>query len=248
MFKFASYNLWYGKEWEKEIRFLKKENVDIFVLQEVTKNIPEFGLENTDVFQEFKQAFPRHEGVYAPITHKKERGRKVGFGNAIFSRFPIVSSEAHYLLKPLDWTDDYKNMSRNLLEAKIRIENKEIYIFTTHLTYSPGFIDTPNKIKEAKTISKIIRGKEPFIFAGDFNSHPDTEVIKILSQVASYLNQSNKPTWTKHPFSYEGFSETELKWKLDYVFASDDLKCTEYKIVDINYSDHLPIIVNFQIR
>lgn len=247
--KFLTYNLWYSKNWKAEIRFLQKQNADIFTLQEVTKNLPKFGLDNTDVFNELKRSFPNYQGFFAPITRKIENGKEISFGNAIFSRYPIVSSQAYYFLKPLGWTDDYENQSRNLAEAVIRISNRLLYVFTTHLTYSPGFIDTVNKVKEAKKIVDIIEDKTPFILAGDFNSHPSTKVIETISRIVPYLDKKeNKSTWTKQPFSYKDFSENELRWKLDYVFASRELSCINYQLENISLSDHLPIIVDFKIN
>ena len=50
-------------------------------------------------------------------------------------------------------------------------------------------------------------------------------------------------TWTTKPFDYGGFAETELRWRLDYAFATPDLEITSAKIVETEYSDHLPILV-----
>lgn len=41
----------------------------------------------------------------------------------------------------------------------------------------------------------------------------------------------------------KSFEETELKWKLDYIFTSKDIKIKETKVVDTKYSDHLPILI-----
>lgn len=109
-------------------------------------------------------------------------------------------------------------------------------------------MDTPKKIKEAQKIVELIKNKKPFIFSGDFNSHPNTQVIKTISRLTPFMDKTNKPTWTKQPFSYKDFSETELRWKLDYVFTSKELECLNYQLVDINISDHLPVIVDFKLN
>lgn len=248
IFRFLTFNLWYGKNWKKEIDLIKSQNPDIFVLQEVTKNIPKFGLNNIDVFHEFENAFPDFKGIIAPITYKKEKGKEIFFGNAIFSKFSVISSNIHYYLKPLDWTDDYERQSRNLVEAKVKINGQELYVFTTHFTYSPAFADTPIKVKEAEKVIEIIKDKQPMIIAGDFNSHFKSEVIKKIDKEVLYIDREHNPTWTKHPFSYKGFEETELKWKLDYIFISERLKCKSFKIIDTDISDHLPIVAELELN
>ena len=247
-FRFLTFNLWYGKNWKKEIDLIKKQNPDIFVLQEVTKNMPKFGLNNIDVFHEFENAFPDFKGIIAPITYKKEKDREVFFGNAIFSKFPVISSNIYYYLKPLDWTDDYEKQSRNLVEMKIKINTQELYVFTTHFTYSPAFADTPIKTKEAEKVIEIIKDKQPMIMAGDFNSHFKSEVIKKIGKKVSYIDKKHNPTWTKHTFCYKGFEETKLKWKLDYIFISEKLKCKSFKTIDTDISDHLPIVAEIELN
>lgn len=247
-FRFLTYNLWYSKNWREEIDFIKKQNPDILTLQEITKNIPKFDLDNTDVFREFEKALSDYKGVVAPISRKLERGREIYYANAIFSKFPIISSKIHYYLKPLDWTKDYDKQSRNLTEVKLNVGNKELFIYTAHFNYAPEFKDTEIKIKEAKKVSMIIKGKRPMIFAGDLNSYPGSKVINTISQEATYIDKQNRPTWTKHPFSYRGFNENKLNWKLDYVFISRELSCKEFRLVDVSYSDHLPIVVDFELK
>ena len=150
-------------------------------------------------------------------------------------------------MKPLDYTDDYEKQSRNLIEVKVRINKQEFYVFTTHFTYSPAFADTPIKVKEAERIVKIIKEKRPIILAGDFNSHFKSEVIKKIDKEVSYIDKEHNPTWTKHPFSYKGFEETRLKWKLDYIFISKKMKCKNFKIIDTDISDHLPIVADIEL-
>jgi endonuclease/exonuclease/phosphatase (EEP) superfamily protein YafD len=56
-----------------------------------------------------------------------------------------------------------------------------------------------------------------------------------------------KNTWTTKPFDYGDFSEHGLNWLLDYVFAAADIKIVSSEIISTEYSDHLPILVTFEI-
>ena len=71
------------------------------------------------------------------------------------------------------------------------------------------------------------------------------EQLKDLEE--TLINNDTSNTWTTKPFSYNGFKETELKWKLDYIFTSRDIKVKERKLVDTKYSDHLPILIAFEL-
>ena len=43
-------------------------------------------------------------------------------------------------------------------------------------------------------------------------------------------------------FSYNGFTVDKLDHKLDYVFTSKDILVKNIKVIDTEYSDHLPIL------
>lgn len=246
--RFLTFNIWHGKNWQRVIEFIKAKNPDIFTLQEVTINITKHVPGGIDLKEEFKQTFaPNYKGVYAPINEKIENGKRTGFGNMIFSKFPILDYKVHYLLKSLGWADNYEEQSRNLLEVKINIDNQSLSVFTTHLAYSPKFVDTSIKLEEAKKIVRIVKNKENFILAGDFNATPNTEVIATIKSLGSYIDSKNRPTWTKHPFSYKGFKVNRLAWKLDYIFLSPNLYCKKLDIPDIDISDHLPLIAEIKI-
>ena len=245
--KFLTYNIWYGKNWKEIIPFIKNLSPDIFALQEVTSNLSKFDLGNVDIVIELQKAFPEHQSVFAPINYKKELGKVIQYGNMILSRFPIINHKVHYFFKQPDWTDDYENQARHLLEARIDVEGKGISVFTTHLTYSKAFQDNPKKIKEAEKIVDIISDKKPTILAGDFNSTPNSKTIKSIDTQIKYLDREKRPTWTKHPFSKDGFKANTLNWKLDYIFLSEDLSHQNLEIIDTALSDHLPMKVEINL-
>ncbi|MEI6237127.1 MAG: endonuclease/exonuclease/phosphatase family protein, partial [Candidatus Saccharibacteria bacterium] len=81
-----------------------------------------------------------------------------------------------------------------------------------------------------------------FIIAGDFNAPPHSCIIKKF--MAKYQNLGpdfKQKTWTTKPFKYNGFEENNLKWRLDYIFGTKDIRLIESKILKTEFSDHLPI-------
>lgn len=245
--KILNWNLWYGKSWEKEIDFIKKINPDIVTLQEVTRHIPKFGLNKIDVYKHLKENFFGYNSAYGAQTEKLKNNKKVGHGNAIFSKFPVIKSRVYYLNKSLDWTSDYYNQSTNLLETELKIDDRKIYVFTTHLSYSDVFEDSDIKLAESEEIINILKNKSNFILTGDFNSPPKSKVIKKIIKNLNLKIQSRKPTWTLQPFEYNGFREDKLVWKLDYLFCSSDLKINSFSYPSSDLSDHLPICAEINI-
>ena len=163
--------------------------------------------------------------------------------NAILSKYPLYDKKYTYVQKPTDNKDDYSKEGRVYVEAKVKINEKELTIGTTHLSYTDGFIETEEKDKEVTNLINCIK-KDNYILTGDFNTNKTSKYIKWLEE--KLINNDTSNTWTTKHFSYNGFTETELNWKLDYIFTSKDIKVKETKVVDTKYSDHLPILLTFE--
>lgn len=86
------------------------------------------------------------------------------------------------------------------------------------------------------------------IFTGDLNVAPNTESIRQIEKRLVHCGPDyRKPTWTTKPFSYNGFEEDKLRWRLDYAFATKDIKVINSKIIKTKHSDHLPILIEIEI-
>lgn len=169
--------------------------------------------------------------------------------NGILTRFPITREKFAWINQPMAG-GGYEDEYRVYVEAGITIEGSELNVGTTHMSYTHKFESTPEKQVEADLLLKeLSRHKTSFIFSGDLNALPGSYTIE---KVGSILHGAGpdfaEKTWTTKPFSYNGFKETDLNWRLDYVFATDDIKFDSSKILSTGYSDHLPIYVQFALN
>jgi endonuclease/exonuclease/phosphatase family metal-dependent hydrolase len=100
-----------------------------------------------------------------------------------------------------------------------------------------------------RLLTEISRKKDRFILVGDFNAEPGSAVIREVSRVLRHAGPSyDLPTWTTKPFVYDGFTATELRWRLDYVFVTPDVGVTRAEILTSPFSDHLPILCEVDVR
>jgi endonuclease/exonuclease/phosphatase family metal-dependent hydrolase len=118
-----------------------------------------------------------------------------------------------------------------------------------HLSYSPAFAMTEKRLAEADKLYEAVQeNHEKFILAGDMNAKPDSPIVKKLEEMFIHADpNTDRPTWTTKPFSYQGFEANSRDWRLDYVFATEDINILENRIIDTHYSDHLPILTEIQI-
>lgn len=134
---------------------------------------------------------------------------------------------------------------RSIQNAIIDIDGKELQIINVHGIWNKDKVGDDRTIEQSRFILNNIREDIPVIVVGDFNLLPDTESIKILNDklinlIEEYNIKSTRPTFN------DGLDVGNLV--CDYVFVNDKVKVNDFKVINSNISDHLPIIMDFDIK
>lgn len=236
------WNIWYREDVDNILKLLLKVKPDIFCLQELTTghpihkelNLPDF------IAAEFGYSF-----CYKEIPTEENQ---IKLANGIFSKYPIASTR-------YAWINEQRGKSRSdnvyrvYVEATIDINSKQLTVGTTQMSYTKAFQVTPRKIKETKRLVNLFADKkEAYILTGDFNAQPDSEVIEMVRRHLINAGPDFKhSTWTTKPFSYDGFEASTLDWRLDYIFTTPDLRTKASKIIETEYSGHLPVYAEIEL-
>jgi len=240
-FSVLQWNVWYKESNQNIVEFLREQDADIICLQELTieegksGHAPQYIAEQLGYEYYFKE-IDLGDGVPK-------------LANGIFSRFPVKDTKVTWINEPVG-TGGYDDEYRALIQATITMGDKKIVIGTTHMSYTHRFEITSRKLQETELlVDEIAKHTNNFILTGDLNVTPDSPTIKSLEK---YLKNASPdyqaPTWTTKPFSYNGFEETELKWRLDYIFSTPDLRLLSSEVLSTDYSDHLPVLSWFEIN
>lgn len=229
--KIVSWNIWEGKYLRDIVDLLKTTRADIIGLQEVVQE--KSGKNNTAQIIANELGY---EFVYETDSQTKNEGRILDRGNAILSKHKIVKSKTYTLSK----TD-----ARAAIEADIAINDTTLHVFSTHLIHThQKRTDTQNL--QANNLVKVLP-KTKTILMGDFNSTPESDVVKIITKTLKNTNTSNLPTWCLYPDGCLVCQPKSVSFKLDYIFISHDLKSESFKVGSSKGSDHLPISVKIKI-
>ena len=234
--KLLQWNIWFKENIDNVINDLKQINADIVCIQELCMQKDD----NSNV-EKIKQLYPY---VYYQIADVFSDG--LIQGNAILSKYEIINEKSYFVQKPSEDKNDYSKEGRIYLEVDIKIENRILKVGTTHLSYTDKFVETKSKDNEVNELINIIKkNKNNYIFMGDLNTAKNSKYVNYIKEHLVYYDTDN--TWTTKPFSYNGFEETELNWKLDYLFSSKDLTIDNIKLYKTNISDHLPITAEIEL-
>lgn len=227
--KVLSWNIWVNSYYNHVRDFLIKSNADIIGLQEVSGNdstrntvklLTDLGFSN----------------IFAPQPRPWAKNNRED-GPAIFTKHKIISSKKYVLSK---------EYGVGVVQADIKINDKPIHVFSTHLSHDHQSASTI-QVDQVNKLLKLIP-KTNSILMGDFNALPSSKTIKLVSNTFLNTDQGNKPTWSVYPQGCEVCNPQKVDIRLDYIFTSNNIKTLSFKVEQSKGSDHLPISTTLEIH
>lgn len=248
--KVLTLNIWEGgKLFEAIVAFVKKQKADILLLQEVThgegNNLAQFQKAYSEL--QFLLLYPYQS--FAPAFIDVQEGVEILQGNAVFSRFPITSTKTIFYDIPFGKrfeknSESFLKTPRNLQHIVLKLDEKILNVFNTQGIWGLDGRDNKRRLKMAETIVHEIKDHENVILAGDFNVCPGTETIaKIEKQLHNVFGSTLKSTFNMKQKENPGFAQAVV----DMIFISSDIKAIDYSCLQVNISDHLPLICNLEL-
>lgn len=235
------WNVWYKEDIRNIAKFLLANPADIICLQELTRGYQQI---ESDTIEYIAKSLGYHYH-FQEIPFDDDRWTQA---NGIFSRFPIIDKESRWINEPTG-TGHYDDEYRAYIEVTVTIDGRELTVGTTHMSYTNGFVGSARKEQEADKLLDIVSNKkQSYIFTGDLNSAPDSNTVSRISKVLNNVGPDIiEKTWTTKPFTYDGFIENDLNWRLDYIFTSNDIQLVSSNVLKTDFSDHLPILAQLRI-
>jgi endonuclease/exonuclease/phosphatase family metal-dependent hydrolase len=236
-----SWNIWYGKRLHDVITTLKHTDFDIAGLQEITQKNENNTIINTAATISSELHL---EYAYAKAFRSNRHTPPYDLGNAVLSKFAVKGYFPH-MLSDQDHYDTSSPLRaietepRNAIEAIFNHDGVEFHVFSTHLGFSEGLATDMQLYQVEQLLSKLPDKRT--ILMGDFNSNPESEVIKKMEEKLTNTDPNNHITWKNmkkdgHPAS-----------KIDYIFVTPDIKVLDFKVLHSDASDHLPLLAELEI-
>lgn len=158
------------------------------------------------------------------------------YGNAIVGRFPFKSAETIAIPETDDRSEESNYEPRCIIKAVAEINGKEVCFLVCHMGLSNA-----ERINAVKSLCNIIDSIDlPIILTGDFNTFPED---KVLEPIYERLIDADEKADKKGVFTYASYSP---EIKIDYIFYRG-IKCIKSCVIEKIYSDHFPIISDFEI-
>ncbi len=252
--KLITLNLWAGVVYEPLIEFVKKhsEYIDIFCFQEMAfGDLPNFTLVNKariNLFSEFSDILVD----FVPYKYISEndyfQDEKINFhvGQVIFVRKNInVSDNGQfhcYENLPTGSTFGAK-VTGNLNWVDLNIDSGIITIANLHGLWQKNTSkkDTPERFTQSSIIKDFFNKKEgKKILCGDFNLSITGDSLKILEEGMVNLIKKYDVQGTR-----SSFYKKDDKFA-DYILTSPNIEIVNFKVLQDEVSDHLPLSLEFK--
>ncbi len=184
------------------------------------------------------------EGEHSAIFYKEDRFQLLDKGDFWLSETPEKPSYG--------WEAKYRRIC-SWGKFKDKHTKKIFFVFNSHFDHQAVEARRQSGILLVKKIEEIA-GNNTVFCLGDFNSTPDTEQIKTISNLLndSYSVSRLKPygpVGTFNSFDYNA----PMDKRIDYIFVSRDVVVHKYGVLTDSYaqkfpSDHLPVVIKAVIK
>lgn len=205
-------------------RFIKSQDPDVVGLIEVDTGSIRTGMVNQAEF------IASHLGHYS--TYQCKYGAE-----SLNSMVPIVRKQGNaFLAAPRVHGERFHYFDTGIKRLIIELELEEAVIFLVHLS-----LKYRHRQSQLRTLHELVkRSPKPVIVAGDFNTFWGDHEIYLFMQ-ASGLRSANTMSLPSYP-------SRNPRRELDFILYSSGIEVTGFQVPPVRYSDHLPLVCDFEVR
>lgn len=150
---------------------------------------------------------------------------------------PILNKQANaFLAAPSIVGERFHYFDTGIKRLIIELELDDVVIFLVHLS-----LRYRHRQAQLRSLYDLVtRASKPVIVAGDFNTFwGETEMFLFMK--AAGLRSANAQGLPSYP-------SRSPRMELDFVLYGDGIGITSFDVPRVTYSDHLPLVCDFQLR
>lgn len=241
---------WGGRITEPLYSFVEKHSdSDIFCFQELLKGgkgkTPRGDVK--DSYESISNVLANHKGYFIEYGKNGYFGENIEnpdfqYGISCFVSKKLKSEfvKSFRLCDPDKKWNDYTGLIAVGSSLSIKVE--DYTIINIHGLWQESIkTDTEAKIEQSQKIIDLaenVSGKK--IICGDFNLLPDTKSIEMLNEKYRNLIKEYNITNTR-----SSLYKKENRFA-DYIFTSPEIKINDFRVLENEVSDHLPLFLDFE--
>lgn len=156
--------------------------------------------------------------------------------NSLNSRLPVLNKQGNaFLTSRAVLNSNFHYFDTGIKRLIIELELDNLRLFLVHLSLK--FRHRHYQMRHLHSLIK--QSDKPVIVAGDFNTLWGDYEIELFREAAG-LTSANRDGLPSYP-------SWRPRRQLDFILHSPNVKVTRFEVPRVNYSDHLPLICDFQL-
>ncbi len=176
------------------------------------------------------------EAVAKALGHYSVYQCKYGV-ESLNQHLPIVRKQGNaFLAAPRVHGERFHYFEKGIKRLIIELELEDFSVFLVHLS-----LKYRHRHAQLHTLHDlVVQSKKPVIIAGDFNTFWGEHEIYLFMKAAG-LKSANTRGLPSYP------SRAPRK-ELDFVLYGEGIRVTHFAIPNVNFSDHLPLVCDFEVE
>jgi endonuclease/exonuclease/phosphatase family metal-dependent hydrolase len=242
--------------------FLQEQAADIVAIQEIALHLepgvlPEYqskaelgALLNKQYAYDFFGPLLVANGFKSGTEILRDFGGHIMQGNQLLSRYPFVAATNEFYYKHFEYMIDWSNWrqedhGRAVQVAEFDIDGTHLQVLNLHGIWNESRMGDERTMAQCRYVLEAAKRKDmPTIITGDFNLRPHSPSITILEREFKNLITEFGITTTRPDFKDEIDEGGSV---VDYMFVSDHIQVKRFEVVKTDISDHLPLVLDFEI-
>jgi endonuclease/exonuclease/phosphatase family metal-dependent hydrolase len=224
-FPFSGYLRRTRRNLNRIVEFLREMKPDVIGLVEVDNGSYRF---DRMCQAEFIAEHLGHSHVYESKYGKR----------ALIQRVPVLREQGNAFITNQDIkTQGFHYFEKGLKRLVIELEFESFVVFLVHLSLMPR-----HRHHQLTDLYALFRAaQKPVIVAGDFNAlWGEKELHLFQAACGGLLNANGNGTPT--------FPSNAPRFQLDFVLHSPDIRMTGFQVPDVRFSDHKPLVFDFEVE
>jgi endonuclease/exonuclease/phosphatase family metal-dependent hydrolase len=203
--------------------FIRGERPDVVGLVEVDTGSIRTGMLN------------QAEYIAKELGHYSTFQSKYG-ARSINNLMPIVRKQGNaFLSAPTVHGERFHYFDIGIKRLIIELELDEVCVFLVHLSLK--FRQRQYQLRTLHDL--VVQSAKPVIVAGDFNTFWGTHEIYLFMRAAG-LRSANTA-------GLPSFPTRVPRVELDFILVSQGIEVTGFRVPDVRFSDHRPLVCDFQV-
>ncbi|WP_162448251.1 endonuclease/exonuclease/phosphatase family protein [Phytoactinopolyspora mesophila] len=172
------------------------------------------------------------------------------FGLAVLSEYPIVSAQNHDLTRRVGRGPDRGEVKpiHGFADVTVNVKGVHVRVFSTHLQAGATQLGTDIRTAQVAEMLDIV-GDDPAnaVLMGDLNAAIEPDSVVYRPEILPLFDVFTD-AWEKGEGAGYTFRADNPDRRIDFVLATPDIEVESAEVLDIDASDHLPVVADLTLR